>query len=112
MHIRKNDKVVVISGENKSVLRDTKDQKAVVREVLKVYPKKDMVLVKGVNMVTKHQKQTRADQKAGIIKVEAPIHVSKVMLWNDKIKSAVRVGYKIDENGAKVRVCKKTGEII
>lgn len=112
MHIKKNDKVVVISGEYKSVVKDTKDQKAEVREVLKVFPKKNKVLVKGVNMVTKHMKQKRADQPSGIVKMEAPIDASKVMLWNDKIKSGVKVGYKIDENGAKVRVCRKTGEII
>ena len=100
VHVRKNDTVVVISGKDKGT----------VAEVLSVYPKTGKVLVKGVNVVTKHQKATRANMESGIVKKEAPINSSKVMLYCTKCKSATRIANKILEDGTKVRVCKKCGE--
>ncbi|KXG74772.1 50S ribosomal protein L24 [Thermotalea metallivorans] len=102
MHVKKGDTVVVISGKDKG-------KKG---KVLVAMPKKNRVIVEGVNMITKHQKPSAKVQQGGIIHQEGPIHVSNVMLWDPKAKAPTRVGYKILENGKKVRVSKKSGEII
>jgi len=100
MHIKKDDPVVVITGKHKG-------QKG---KVLKVYPDKDTVIVEGVNRQTKHQKQTRKE-RSDIKHIEGPIHISNVMYFDAKAKSGTRVGRKIVE-GEKVRVSKKTGEVL
>lgn len=100
MKIKKGDTVVVITGKDKG-------KKG---KVLKAMPKANRVIVEGVNIQTKHQKQTRT-AKAEIKHVEGPIDVSNVMLFDKKANAPVRVGYKI-ENGKKVRVSKKTGAVI
>jgi large subunit ribosomal protein L24 len=101
MHVKKGDTVVVIAGKDKG-------KKG---KVLQAMPKENRVIVEGVNMLTKHQKPSAKIQQGGIIHQEGPIHVSNVMLWDAKAKAPTRVGYKI-ENGKKVRISKKTGEII
>lgn len=101
MHVKKGDTVVVITGKDKG-------KKGT---VLRVLPKKNRVIVEGVNMVTKHVKPNQQNQQGGRIEQEAAIHVSNVMLWDKKANQGVRVGYRI-ENGKKVRVSKKTGEVI
>lgn len=93
MHVKKNDKVVVISGADKGSKG----------EILAVYPKTGKVIVKGVNIVKKHQKATRNNMKSAIIEMEAPIDASNVMLFDEKRNMAFRPSYKYDENGAKVR---------
>lgn len=93
MKIKKNDKVVVISGAYKNVKS----------EVLAVSPKDNKVIVKGVNIVKKHKKASRGNMKSEIVEMEAPIHASNVMLWDEDRKMAFRPSYKIDENGAKIR---------
>jgi large subunit ribosomal protein L24 len=100
VHVRKNDTVMVISGKDKGKTG----------EVLSVMPKTGKVVVKGINVVTKHQKPNRANMQGGIIQKEAPIYSSKVMLYCDKCKSVTRISHKMLEDGAKVRVCKKCGE--
>ncbi len=109
MQIKTGDTVVVIAGKD----RFTKDKKGNIvpttGKVLKVYPKTNRVLVEGVNIVTKHQKPTQANQNGGIVKVEAPIDASNVMLLDPKVNKPTRVGIKIDENGKKIRVSKKSG---
>ncbi|MCR4944857.1 MAG: 50S ribosomal protein L24 [Clostridium sp.] len=100
IHVKKNDTVVVISGKDKGKTG----------EVLKAYPKTGKVLVKGVNIVKKHQKATRNQAESAIIEREAAINSSKVMLYCTKCKSATRISTKLLEDGAKVRVCKKCGE--
>lgn len=102
MHVKKGDTVVVIAGKDKG-------KKG---KVLTAMPKKDRVVVEGVNMVTKHQKASPQLQQGGLIHQEAPVHVSNVMIYCNKDKKGVRVGYKILENGEKVRVCKKCGEVL
>ena len=98
MNIRKDDKVVVISGKDKG-----KEGK-----VLIANPKAGKLIVEGVNVATKHQKPRQQGQEGGIIKVETPIYVSKVQLVCPKCGKATRVAHKISD-GKKTRVCKKCG---
>ena len=97
MKIRKNDMVMVITGKDKG-------KKG---KVLKAIPKDEMVIVEGINMQTKHQKQTRKI-KAEIKHQEGPVHISNVMYFDKKANAPTRIGYQI-ENGVKVRISKKTG---
>jgi len=102
VHVRRTDKVVVISGKDKGKTS----------EILAVYPKDGRVLVKDVNIVTRHTKPSRENMQGGLVKKEAPINSSKVMLYCTKCNSATRVSKKLLEDGTKVRVCKKCGEIL
>ena len=102
MRIRKNDQVRVISGKNKG-----KEGK-----ILRHIPTKDMVVVEGVNMVSRHVKPSQKNPQSGIIKQEAPIYASKVMLVCPQCGAATRVGSSFLESGKKVRVCRKCSEII
>jgi large subunit ribosomal protein L24 len=79
--------------------------------VLKVLPKDERVIVNGVNMIKRHQKQSAA-QEGGIISKEAPIHVSNLSLEDPKDGSPTRVGYKTLDDGRKVRFAKRSGEVI
>lgn len=101
MHVKKGDKVMVISGKDKG-------KTGVVLEAL---PKKERVLVEGVNIVKKHTKPNQANPQGGIVSHEAPIHVSNVMLIDPKSGEPTRVGYKV-EGDKKVRVAKKSGEVL
>ncbi len=100
MIIKKNDTVMVITGKDKG-------KKG---KVVKVFPAANRVIVEGVNIQTKHQKQTRK-AAAEIKHQEGPIDASNVMLWDSKAKAPTRVGY-IVENGRKKRVSKKTGQVL
>ncbi|MCL6548099.1 MAG: 50S ribosomal protein L24 [Alicyclobacillus sp.] len=102
MRIKKGDKVVVISGKDKSKSG----------RVLTVFPKEQRVIVEGVNLVKRHTKPNPKHPEGGIIEKEAPIHVSKVMLADPKTGEPTRVGYKFLEDGRKVRYAKKSGEVI
>ena len=98
MNIKKDDKVIVLSGKDKGKQG----------EVLVADPKAGKVIVKGVNVATKHQKPQKQGQEGGIIKVETPIYVSKVQLVCPKCGKGTRVAHKIAD-GKKTRVCKKCG---
>ena len=98
MNIKKDDKVIVLSGKDKG-----KEGKVLVAD-----PKGMKVIVEGVNVATKHQKPMRQGQEGGIIKVETPIYVSKVQLVCPKCGKATRVGHAVVD-GKKVRTCKKCG---
>jgi large subunit ribosomal protein L24 len=102
LRIRKDDDVVVIAGKYKGSRG----------KVLRVLADSDRVVVEGVNVITKHVKPTRQSQRGGIVKREAPIHASNVMLADPKTGEATRVSFKILEGGRKVRVAKKSGEQI
>ncbi|HBF88163.1 MAG TPA: 50S ribosomal protein L24 [Bacteroidales bacterium] len=103
LHIKKGDTVVVLAG-------DSKGQQG---KVLEVIVKKDKAIVEGVNMVSKHTKPNAASPQGGIIKKEAPIHVSNLMLVDPATGKATRTGRKIDEKTSKlVRYSKKSGEEI
>ena len=101
MFIKSNDKVKVIAGKDKG-------KEGV---VIKAFPANDRVIVKGVNIVKKHQKPNNANPNGGIVEMEAPIHVSNVMVVDPSNGEATRVGYK-EVDGKKVRVSKKTGEVL
>lgn len=101
MHIKKSDKVVVISGKDKGKIG----------KVLTSMPKSNKAIVEGVNMVTKHQKASQNLQQAGIIHQEGSIDASKLMIYCDKCKKGVRVDKITLENGKKVRKCKTCGEM-
>ena len=98
--IRKGDKVVVLAGKDKGRTG----------EVLSVMPKEDKALVRGVNQVRRHQKQSQS-QEGGIIVKEAPIHLSNLAIADPKDGKPTRVGFKIDGD-KKVRVAKRSGETI
>ena len=100
MHIKKDDMVMVITGKDKGKTG----------KVLKAIPKKNRVIVEGVNIQTKHAKQTRTTA-AEIKHQEGPIDVSNVMFYDQKAKAPTRIGYKM-VGDKKVRVSKKTGNEI
>jgi large subunit ribosomal protein L24 len=99
MKIRKGDRVVVLSGKDKG------------REgvVSRSFPTKGTVLVDGINVAKKHQKPTSATNTGGIIDKDMPIQASNVAVISPKDGKATRVGYKFDDAGNKIRVCKRTG---
>ena len=97
--IKKGDSVVVLAGKDKGRTG----------EVLQVLPKEDRAVVRGVNVVKRHQRQTQS-QEAGIISKEASVHLSNVAIV-DKDGKATRVGFKVVD-GKKVRVAKRSGEVI
>ncbi len=99
MHVKKGDKVKVLSGKDRGKTG----------VILEVYPKKERVLVEGVNMVQKHAKPSQENPQGGILNQEAPIHVSNVLPIDPKTGEATRVGYEI-RDGKKVRIAKKSGE--
>ncbi len=99
--IKKGDKVVVISGRDKGKSG----------EVVRVLPAEAKALVRGVNVVKRHQRQTQT-QEGGIISKELPLHLSNIALADPKDGKATRVGFKILDDGRKVRVAKRSGELI
>jgi large subunit ribosomal protein L24 len=102
MHVKKGDTVQVISGRDKGK----------VGEILKTIPKLSQVVVKGVNVKTKHVKPQQEGESGQIATYEGPIHSSNVMLYSSKEKVASRICYTFTAEGRKVRMLKKTGEII
>ena len=102
LHIRKNDKVMVITGR----------EKGKIGTVLKVIPRKDRAVVEKLNMVKRHTRAGGKSAQGGIIEKESPIHVSNLMLVCGKCAEPARVGKKVLEDGSKVRFCKKCGEIM
>jgi len=100
--IRKGDRVEVISGA----------QKGRRGEVLQVLPKENRAVVQGVRMATKHTKPSGMGQPGGIVEVEAPIHLSNLALVDAKTDKKTKVGFRVLEDGRKVRVAKATGNVI
>ncbi len=100
--IKKGDKVVVLSGKDKGKHG----------EVTKVMPKDGKLLVAGVNMMTRHVKPTQASPQGGLDRREAPIYASKVAIEDPKTGKPTRVGFRIEKDGSKVRVAKRSGEVL
>ena len=99
--IKKGDKVVVTTGRDKGRTG----------EVVQVMPKEERALVRGVNMVKRHQRQTM-NQEGGIISKEAPVHLSNIALADPRDGKPTRVGFRILDDGRKVRFAKRSGEQI
>ncbi len=99
--IKKGDKVVVLTGRDKGKTG----------EVVQVLPKEERAVVRGVNLVKRHQRQTAA-QEGGIISKEAPIHLSNLALADPKDGKPTRVGFRVLEDGRKVRFAKRSGDLI
>jgi large subunit ribosomal protein L24 len=102
-NIKRGDSVVVITGEDKDLKRP--------RKVLKIITENNRVLVEGVNIVTKHTKPSAQNTKGGILKIEAPIAISNVMLWDAKSHAPSKIS-RTREDGKLVRTAKKSGEVI
>lgn len=100
VHVKRGDTVVVISGKDKG-------KKS---EVLRVIPKANRVIVKGVNIATKHTRPSAKNRQGGIIHQEAPVHASNVMLYCTKCNHVTRIAHEILADGSKVRVCKNCKE--
>ncbi|WP_135469644.1 50S ribosomal protein L24 [Crenalkalicoccus roseus] len=100
--IRKGDRVQVLVGRDKGKRG----------EVIAVMPKEERALVRGVNMVKRHQKPTGLGRPGGILEKEAPIHLSNLALIDPKSDRPTRVGFRILEDGTKVRVAKASGEVL
>ncbi|PID88697.1 MAG: 50S ribosomal protein L24 [Bacteroidia bacterium] len=102
LHIKKGDMVMVTAGEDKGYQG----------KVLEVFPKQYKAIVEGANMVSKHTKPNAQYTEGGIIKQEAPIHLSNLMLIDPKEGKATRIGRKLNKDGKLVRFAKKSGEEI
>ena len=100
--IKKNDQVTVIAGKDKGKTG----------KVLRVFPKKSRALVESINMVKKAQRRTQENQQGGFIEIEAPIHISNIMLTDKKGDKITRLGAAFDKSGAKKRISRKSGEAI
>jgi large subunit ribosomal protein L24 len=100
--LKKKDKVVVLTGKDKGKIG----------EILSVMPKQQRVLVSGVNMISKHQRPSQTNPQGGIVRKEASIHISNVALADPKTGKPTRVGVKTLANGSKVRVAKRSGEVV
>ena len=102
MKVRKNDTVIIIAGKDKG-------KKGKVRRAI---PEEHRVLVEGLNMIKRHSRASRAARQAGIIELEAPLHISKVMLLCEKCGKPTRVGFRFLTDGKKMRICKSCQEVI
>ena len=99
MKINKGDRVVVLKGKDRGKEGT----------VMRVLPTEGKVIVDGVNVAKKHQKPTKSTMQGGIIDKDMPIDASNVAIVSPKDGKATRVGYKVDDDGTKVRICKRTG---
>ena len=102
MRIKKGDKVKVITGAYKGTIG----------EVKQAFPKEDKVIVEGVNMVSKSQKPSAQNPQGGIVKMEAPIHISNLNVVDPQTGKPSRIGRRLNEEGKLVRFAKKSGEEI
>lgn len=100
--IKKGDTVTVITGKDKGK----------VGEVLKVFREDERVTVSGVKVVKRHQKPSAANATGGVVEKELSIHISNVALVDPKSQKATRVGVKFEKDGSKVRIARRSGEVI
>ena len=101
MKIRKDDNVIIIAGKDSG-------KKGKVR---RVFPREDRLIVEGLNMIKRHSRARRAARQAGIIELEAPVHISNVMLVCGKCGRPTRVGTRFLADGKRVRVCSSCREV-
>ena len=100
--LKKNDLVMVVSGKERGKSG----------RVLRVFPQKNRIVIEKINFIKKHTRPSGQTKQGGIIEREAPVHISNVMVICEKCNLPVRVGKKILDDGKKVRMCKKCGEIL
>ena len=102
MSIKKGDTVVVITGK----------EKGKTGKVIELSHERQRVLVERLNMVKRHQRPTQTQKQGGIIEKEASIHISNVLLYDEKAGKGTRVGHKVLKDGTKVRISRRTGETL
>ena len=102
LRIRKNDIVHVIAGKDKGKLG----------KVMKIFPKDERALVENINIVKKTRRKTQQDQKGGIVSIEAPIHLSNLMLIDKQSNEPSRIGVSILKDGSKMRISRKSGAAV
>jgi large subunit ribosomal protein L24 len=102
MKIQKGDEVIVLQGKDKGKKAD----------VVRALPDRQKVILEGVNVAKRHAKPTRATQQGGVIDKFMPVHISTVALVCKTCDRPTRVGYKVEKDGEKVRVCKKCGSAL
>jgi large subunit ribosomal protein L24 len=102
MKLRKGDTVKVISGNDRGK----------VGKILKVFPENNRIIIEGVNLIKRHTRPTQKNRKGGIIEKEGPVNTSNVIYFDNRSNTVARVGHRILADGRKVRINKKTGEII
>ena len=102
MKIRKGDTVKVIAGNDKGKTG----------KVLKTFPESRRIIIEGVNLIKRHTRPSQRNRKGGIVEKEGSINVSNVMLFDSRTNAQTRVGYRLLKDGSKVRINKKSGEII
>ena len=100
VHVKRDDTVIVISG----------DDKGVKGKVIAVSPEEGKVIVEGANMQTKHVKPRRMGEQGGIVKAEGAFYACKAQIYCSRCKKATRVAHKVNDKGVKTRVCAKCGE--
>ena len=115
LHVKTGDTVIVISGRSKDLLRNENStqtgDKGKIGKVLKVFPKTGKIIVEGVNIKKRHIKPNAMNPQGEVVEREMPIFSSKVMLWDEAAGKPTRVRKEI-RDGKKVRISKKSGEII
>ena len=102
MKIRKNDTVLIIAGKDKGKTG----------KVRFAHPKKEQVIIEGINFIKRHTRAKGAARQAGIIQLEAPVNISDIMLLCSRCNHPTRVGFRFLEDGRKVRVCRRCSEVI
>ncbi len=102
LRIRKNDQVMIMTGKDKGKRG----------KVIHIFPETQRALVEGINLVKKARRRTKQESQGGLVEMESPIHVSNVMLIDKKTNEPTRFGISILKDGTKVRISKKSGEII
>ena len=110
LHVKTGDTVVLLTGDYKDKFEDKGKRKT--GKVLEVSPKENKVIVEGINMISKHTKPNAKYPQGGIIKQEAPIHISNLNVIDPSTNKPTRIGRKKDEKGNLVRYAKKSGEIL
>ncbi len=100
--IRKNDEVMVIAGRSRGK----------VGKGIQVFWDRDMALVEKAQMVKRHRKPTQQNRQGGIIEQEAPIHLSNLMLLDPKDKKRTRVGFRVEQDGSKVRIARRSEAVV